>query len=111
VTKDEAKSLTDESIAAVADAIKLGWAVPSEWKERDFDALRGRPGGLQETGGGDGSEKEVNRLATESAWRAGDARGRDTLPTSLRFIQDGRQLVTVLADRMIRVWDATPVLE
>jgi serine/threonine-protein kinase len=42
VTKDEAKAFADQSVAALADAVKAGWALPSELKEPDFDALRGR---------------------------------------------------------------------
>ena len=42
VTKDEAKTFADQSVAALAAVVKLGWALPSELKEPDFDALRGR---------------------------------------------------------------------
>jgi hypothetical protein len=42
VTKDEAKSFADQSVAALAALLKTGWAIPSELKEPDFDALRGR---------------------------------------------------------------------
>jgi serine/threonine-protein kinase len=42
VTKEEAKRFADQSVAALADAVKAGWAYPSELKEPDFDALRGR---------------------------------------------------------------------
>jgi serine/threonine-protein kinase len=42
VTKDEARTFADRSVAALADAIKAGWALPSELKEPDFDAVRGR---------------------------------------------------------------------
>jgi tetratricopeptide (TPR) repeat protein len=42
VTKDEARTFADQSVAALADAVKAGWALPRELKERDFDALRGR---------------------------------------------------------------------
>ena len=42
VTKDEAKTFADQSVAALADIVKTGWALPSELKEPDFDALRGR---------------------------------------------------------------------
>jgi tetratricopeptide (TPR) repeat protein len=42
VTKDEARTFADQSVAALADAVKVGWALPSELKEPDFDALRGR---------------------------------------------------------------------
>ncbi len=41
VTAAEAKTFADQSVAALA-AVKLGWALPSELKEPDFDALRGR---------------------------------------------------------------------
>jgi hypothetical protein len=43
VTKEEARTFADQSVAALADAVKVGWALPSELKEPDFDALRGRP--------------------------------------------------------------------
>jgi serine/threonine-protein kinase len=42
VTKDEAKTFADQSVAALAAVVKIGWALPSELKEPDFDALRGR---------------------------------------------------------------------
>ena len=42
VTKDEAKAFADRSVAALAALVKTGWALPSELKEPDFDALRGR---------------------------------------------------------------------
>jgi tetratricopeptide (TPR) repeat protein len=42
VAKDEAKEFADRSVAALADAVNTGWALPSELKEPDFDALRGR---------------------------------------------------------------------
>jgi hypothetical protein len=42
VTVAEAKTFADQSVAAVADIVKTGWALPSELKEPDFDALRGR---------------------------------------------------------------------
>jgi len=42
VTKDEAKAFADQSVAALAAIVKSGWALPSELKEPDFDALRGR---------------------------------------------------------------------
>jgi tetratricopeptide (TPR) repeat protein len=42
VTKDEARTFADQSIAALTAAVKTGWALPSELKEPDFDALRGR---------------------------------------------------------------------
>src|SRR5262249_30841501 len=42
VTKDEARTFADQSIAVLADAVKVGWALPSELKEPDFDTLRGR---------------------------------------------------------------------
>jgi hypothetical protein len=43
VTKDEAKTFADQSVAFLAEIVKTGWAFPSELKEPDFDALRGRP--------------------------------------------------------------------
>ena len=42
VTKDEAKTFADQSVAALADLVKIGWALPSELKEPEFDAVRGR---------------------------------------------------------------------
>ena len=42
MTKDEAKAFADQSVAALAAVVKSGWALPSELKEPDFDALRGR---------------------------------------------------------------------
>jgi hypothetical protein len=42
VTKDEARTFADQSVAALAGAVKAGWALPSELKEPDFDALRDR---------------------------------------------------------------------
>ena len=43
VTKDESRTFADQSVAALAAAVKTGWAIPSELKEPDFDALRARP--------------------------------------------------------------------
>jgi tetratricopeptide (TPR) repeat protein len=42
VTKEEARAFADQSVAALADAVRTGWALPSELREPDFDALRGR---------------------------------------------------------------------
>jgi tetratricopeptide (TPR) repeat protein len=42
VTKDEARTLADQSIAALRDAISAGWGWPDDLKEPDFDPLRGR---------------------------------------------------------------------
>jgi tetratricopeptide (TPR) repeat protein/tRNA A-37 threonylcarbamoyl transferase component Bud32 len=42
VTEKEAETFADQSVAALADAVKTGWALLSELKEPDFDALRGR---------------------------------------------------------------------
>jgi hypothetical protein len=42
VTKDEAAAFADQAVAALRDAISAGWNWPSELKEPDFDALRGR---------------------------------------------------------------------
>jgi hypothetical protein len=42
VTTDEARTFAGQSVAALADAVKAGWALPSELKEPDFDAVRGR---------------------------------------------------------------------
>jgi hypothetical protein len=43
VTAAEARTFADQSVAALAEVVKLGWAYPSELKEPDFDALRSRP--------------------------------------------------------------------
>jgi serine/threonine protein kinase/tetratricopeptide (TPR) repeat protein len=42
VTENDAKTFADQSVAVLAAAIKIGWALPSELREPDFDALRGR---------------------------------------------------------------------
>ena len=42
VTKDEARTFADQSVAALHDAINAGWNGPNELKETDFDALRSR---------------------------------------------------------------------
>jgi tetratricopeptide (TPR) repeat protein len=42
VTKEEARTFADQSVAALAAAVKTGWALPSELREPDFDALRDR---------------------------------------------------------------------
>ena len=42
MTAAEAKTFADQSVAALAAVVQLGWALPSELKEPDFDALRGR---------------------------------------------------------------------
>lgn len=42
VTTDQAKAFADQSVAALAAVVKTGWALPSELKEPDFDAVRGR---------------------------------------------------------------------
>jgi hypothetical protein len=42
VTKDEAKRFGDQSVAALAAVVHLGWALPSQLNEPDFDAVRGR---------------------------------------------------------------------
>jgi hypothetical protein len=42
VTKYEARTFAAQSVAALADAVKAGWALPSELKEPDFDTVRGR---------------------------------------------------------------------
>jgi hypothetical protein len=42
VTTAEAAAFADQSVAALADAIKTGCALPAELKEPDFDALRSR---------------------------------------------------------------------
>jgi tetratricopeptide (TPR) repeat protein len=43
VTAAEARTFADQSVATLADAMKTGWALPSELKEPDFDAVRGGP--------------------------------------------------------------------
>ena len=42
MTKDEAKALADQAVAALRDAIRGGWSWPSELKAPDFDPLRER---------------------------------------------------------------------
>jgi hypothetical protein len=42
VTKDETRTFADQSVGALADAVKAGWAELSELKEPDFDAVRSR---------------------------------------------------------------------
>ena len=42
MTAAEAAMFADQAVAALADAVKAGWALPSELNEPDFDALRGR---------------------------------------------------------------------
>jgi serine/threonine-protein kinase len=42
VMKDEAAMFADQAVASLRDAISAGWDRPSELKEPDFDALRGR---------------------------------------------------------------------
>jgi hypothetical protein len=42
VTAAEARSFADKSVAALAEAVRAGWALPSELREPDFDALRRR---------------------------------------------------------------------
>ncbi len=42
VTKDQARTFADQSVAALAESVKTGYPLPRELKEPDFDALRGR---------------------------------------------------------------------
>jgi tetratricopeptide (TPR) repeat protein len=42
VTKPEAAQFADQAVAALRDAINVGWNQPDELKQPDFDALRGR---------------------------------------------------------------------
>jgi hypothetical protein len=42
VTKEEAKTFADQSVAALAAAVKRGAVVPSELREPDQGAVRGR---------------------------------------------------------------------
>jgi tetratricopeptide (TPR) repeat protein len=42
VSSAEAAAFADQAVAALADAIRAGWAAPDELKESDFDALRSR---------------------------------------------------------------------
>jgi hypothetical protein len=64
VTKDEARTFADQSVAALADAVKTGWALPSELKEPDFDSLRGR--------------EDFQRLVAEVEKKA--EKSRETIP-------------------------------
>jgi serine/threonine protein kinase len=43
VTPAEAKTCADQAVAALADAVKTGWGLPSELTGPDFDAVRARP--------------------------------------------------------------------
>jgi serine/threonine-protein kinase len=42
VTKEEARTFAEQSVAALVAIVQTGWALPSELKEPDFDALRRR---------------------------------------------------------------------
>jgi hypothetical protein len=42
VTNEEAQTFADQSVADLAVSVKTGWTYPSDLKEPDFDALRGR---------------------------------------------------------------------
>jgi hypothetical protein len=42
VTKEDATTFADQSVAALAGVVKTGWALPNELREPDFDAVRGR---------------------------------------------------------------------
>jgi tetratricopeptide (TPR) repeat protein len=42
MTKDEARTFADQSVAALADAVKTGRAQPSDLNDPGFDAVRGR---------------------------------------------------------------------
>ena len=42
VTADEAKAFANRAAAALADAVKAGWAQPAEMREPDIDAVRDR---------------------------------------------------------------------
>ena len=42
VTSAEAAAFADQAVAALADAVKTGWGLPSELTAPDFDAVRGR---------------------------------------------------------------------
>jgi hypothetical protein len=42
VTAAEAKTFAGQSIDALGEVVKTGWADPSELKEPDFDAVRSR---------------------------------------------------------------------
>jgi hypothetical protein len=42
VTAAEAKTFADRSVTNLAAVVNRGWALPSELKEPDFDAVRGR---------------------------------------------------------------------
>ncbi len=71
MTKEEARTFADQSVAALKGAVKLGWALPSELKEPDFDAVRGRAG----------FRKLVAEVEAKSGPKAGhktDRRGRQS---------------------------------
>jgi tetratricopeptide (TPR) repeat protein len=42
VTTAEAAQFADQAVAALAAVVETGWALPSELREPDFDAVRGR---------------------------------------------------------------------
>jgi hypothetical protein len=42
VSAAEARVFADQAVAALRDAVQVGWARPGELKEADFDALRRR---------------------------------------------------------------------
>jgi serine/threonine-protein kinase len=60
VMKDEARTFAIQSVAVLADAVKAGWALPSELKEPDFDVLRGR----------DDFKKLLAEVEANSGWKA-----------------------------------------
>ena len=57
VTKDEARTFADQSVAALADAVKAGWTQPSELNDPDFAAVRRR----------DDFQKLVDEVAARAA--------------------------------------------
>src|SRR5262249_4740818 len=76
VTKDEARTFADQSVAALADAVKTGWGNPSELKEPDFDALRGGAGFHKLLAGGGATavpESKAKREAKGGPPRAGES--------------------------------------
>jgi serine/threonine protein kinase/tetratricopeptide (TPR) repeat protein len=66
VTPAEAQTFADQSIAALADVIKAGWALPSELKEPDFDALRGRADFQKLVAEGEAKAETVPEIAPPS---------------------------------------------
>jgi hypothetical protein len=66
VTPAEAAALADQSVAALAAAVKTGWALPSELKEPDFDPVRSR----------DDFQKLLAEVEAKAAKKAGESKNQ-----------------------------------